>query len=181
MNLPIMTTRPALALAEEHEFERRRLYSLLPHFPAEACATGNVEAEDNLRGIMSHVTFAIFSYSCWLRRVLGRMSPDDEKAQKADFLDQVQRITTASGFTDAAEWASRHYYDTLADLMPGDLDREFKTNWGETMSVETMLEHALVHQMRHRRQLEVMLGRRARGLTRDELADAMMRPNAGSA
>lgn len=48
------------------------------------------------------------------------------------------------------------------------MGREFTTNWGETMAVETMMEHALVHLMRHRRQLEIHLGLRPRGVLRGE-------------
>jgi hypothetical protein len=32
-----------------------------------------------------------------------------------------------------------------------------KTRWGDLMSVENLLEHAVVHPMRHRRQLERLL------------------------
>lgn len=166
MDLPVMNSRPALALAEEHESERRRLYDLLPRFAPDAFEIGNVETEDNLKGILNHVTFAIFSYSAWIRRVLGRLDPAREKEQKAEFLSRVRQITTAPGFVEAADWAARHYCETLAEVTPDELGREFRTNWGETMTVEAMMEHALVHQMRHRRQLEIMLGLRPRGQVR---------------
>lgn len=168
MDLPLMTTRAALALAEEHEAERQRLYTLLPRFAAELFTTGNVETEDNLRGILCHVTFATFSYGSWIRRVLGRLDPAVEKARKAEFLARVRGCATAAAFTEASDWAAGHYYAALADVTADELSREFTTNWGETMAVETMMEHALVHLMRHRRQLEIMLGLRPRGSVRGE-------------
>jgi|GEM_PF-5730319 len=83
MELPLMHTRAALALAEENETARRDLYALLPRFPAATIATGNVETEDNVRGIICHVTFAMYSYSCWMRRVRGLLDPEVEKKDKA--------------------------------------------------------------------------------------------------
>ena len=163
MNLPMMKTRACLALAEETETARRSLYALLTRFPAEALATGDVETEDNVRGIVCHTTFAIFSYSCWIRRVLGRMDPSIEKSEKAAFLARVRAITSATAFEEASRTASAHYYETLADVGGDELDREFPANWGSTMGVETMMEHALVHLIRHRRQLEILLGDRPRG------------------
>lgn len=168
MTLPHMTTRAALALAEENEAERLRLYQLLPRFPDVAFTEGNPETEDNLRGILCHVTFAIFSYSCWMRRVLSRLDPGVEKSMKAAFLERVRGCATATAFTEASEWAATHYYDSLGEIGAEELSREFTTNWGETMAVETMMEHALVHLMRHRRQLEILLGMRPRGALRGE-------------
>jgi uncharacterized damage-inducible protein DinB len=138
MELPVMKTRAALALAEETEAARQELYSYLPRFPEETFRTGDVKTEDNVRGIMVHVTFAIFSYACWLQRVLGRLDLEVEKARKKAFLDRVEAITTAEGFEEASRW-------------------------GSMMNVESMMEHALVHLMRHRRQLQIHLGLRKGG------------------
>lgn len=168
MDLPLMTNRAALALAEEHEAERQRLYALLPRFAPEAFTTGNVETEDNIRGILCHVTFATFSYGCWIRRVNGRLEIDVEKARKAEFLARVRGCDSAAAITSASEWGAEHYYAALAEVTGDEMGREFTTNWGETMAVETMMEHALVHLMRHRRQLEIHLGLRPRGVLRGE-------------
>lgn len=163
MDLPLMKTRACLALAEETETARRAFYALLPRFPDDAFSTGDPETEDNVRGIACHTTFAILSYSCWMRRVLGRMDPAVEKEMKAAFLERVRSLTTAAAFEEASRTASAHYYETLAGMEAADLDREFPANWGATMGVEMMMEHALVHLLRHRRQLEILLGDRPRG------------------
>ena len=168
MELPLMTTRAALALAEEHEAERQRLYALLPRFAPGLFTTGDVTTEDNLRGILCHVTFATYSYGRWIHRVNGRLELDVEKAQKAEFLARVQACDSAAAFAEASAWGAGHYYAALADVTAEEMGREFTTNWGETMAVETMMEHALVHLMRHRRQLEILLGDRPRGVLRGE-------------
>jgi uncharacterized damage-inducible protein DinB len=163
MQIPLMKTRACLALAEETETARGALYRLLPRFPREAFTTGNVETEDNVRGILCHVTFAIFSYACWMRRVLGRLDPAVEKMEKAAFLDRVRSATTAGEFEEASRWASERFYGALSECTAEDLEKQFKTNWGELLGVEMMMEHALVHLLRHRRQLEIHLGDRPRG------------------
>jgi uncharacterized damage-inducible protein DinB len=160
MDLPLMKTRAALALAEETETARRNLYRLLPRFPEDALARGDVEREDNVRGILCHVTSAIYSYSCWMRRVRGRLDAAVEKEDKARFLARVRSLVRAAEFEEASRWASAHYYDTLAEVEKQDMELEFKSNWGETISIELMMEHALVHLLRHRRQLEILLGDR---------------------
>lgn len=162
-----MRSRAVLALAEETEAARKALYTLMPRLPAEVLATGNVETEDNVRGIMCHVTFATFSYSCWMRRVRGLLDPEVEKQQKAEFLSRVRDMKHGSEFEEASRWASTHYYETLAGVANEDLEKEWKSNWGETISIELMMEHALVHLIRHRRQLEIMLGDRPQRPIRD--------------
>ena len=167
MDLPIMRTRAALALAEENETARHDLYALLTRFPVSTLATGNVETEDNVRGILCHVTSSMYSYSCWIRRVRGLLDPAVEQNDKRAFLDRVRSLTSGEEFEEASRWASEHYYETLADVKKDELEQEHKSNWGETLSIELMMEHALVHLLRHRRQLQIFLGDRAQKPTRD--------------
>ncbi|MFN0151202.1 MAG: hypothetical protein ACKVU1_10920 [bacterium] len=167
VTLPPMRTRASVVLAEEHESARLALYALLPRFSREAFTTGNVETEDNVRGILCHVTFATFSYACWISRVLGRLELAVEKEEKAAFLARVQSFTSAGEFDEGSRFAAARYYAALAEIAPDDFDRDFKANWGPMFSIEAMLEHALVHLIRHRRQLEIHLGMRSAPVTRE--------------
>jgi uncharacterized damage-inducible protein DinB len=164
--IPTMSSRACRAIAEESEAERGRLYDLLGRFRPEALATGNVETEDNVRGILCHVTFAILSYACWLARVRGRLEPEVEKREKAAFLEHVRSQSDAAGFAEASRRASERLYAVMAEIAESELDGEHRSNWGITYSIEAMLEHALVHLMRHRRQLEIHLGLRPGGAPR---------------
>jgi len=50
------------------------------------------------------------------------------------------------------------YRRHLAAVTDGEVDQQIhRTRWGELMSVENLLEHAVVHPMRHRLQLERIL------------------------
>jgi len=165
MKLPLMKNRACLALAEEMETARAAFYRLLDRFPPEVLAEGNPETEDNVRGIVCHVNRAAFSYGCWIDRVLGRLDTGTEAERKDGFWTRVLSARTAAELRESGEEGAANLYAAMSGVSEDELGREFRTNWGETMAVETMMEHALVHYMRHRRQLEIHLGDRPRGET----------------
>ena len=148
-------------LAEEHESARLAFCALVPRFPSDAFTTGQVDTVDNFRGIVYHVVTVNFSYACWIARVLGRLDPEVEKREKAAFQARARSFTSAEAFEEGSRIAAARYYAALAEIAADDLDRDFKTNWGPMLSIEAMLEHAFAHIVRHRRQLEVLLGMRA--------------------
>ena len=158
--IPPMRARASVVLAEEHESARLAFCALFPRFPIEAFTTGQVDAVDNVRGIVYHVVTVNFSYACWISRVLGRLDFEVEKQEKAAFQARVRSFTSVEAFEEGSRIAAARYYAALAEVAADDLDRDFKTNWGPMISIEAMLEHAFAHLIRHRRQLEVLLGTR---------------------
>lgn len=163
-----MRARASVVLAEEHESARLALCALLSRFPSEAFATGKADTVDNVRGIISHVTSANFNYACWIARVLGRLDLAVEQQEKDAFRARVRSFTSVAEHEEASRIAATRYYAALAEIAPDDFDRDFKSNWGPMFSIEGMLEHALVHLIRHRRQLEVLLGIRSAPVTRGD-------------
>jgi uncharacterized damage-inducible protein DinB len=158
--IPPMRARASVVLAEEHESARLAFCALFPRFPEEEFSSGRDDTVDNVRGIVYHVVTVNFSYACWIARVLGRLDPEVEKQEKAAFQARVRSFTNAEAFEEGSRVAAARYYAALAEIAPDDLDRDFKSNWGPMLSIEAMLEHAFAHIIRHRRQLEVMLGMR---------------------
>jgi uncharacterized damage-inducible protein DinB len=163
-----MRARASVVLAEEHESARLALVALLSRFPNEAFTTGKVDTVDNVRGIICHVSSANFNYACWISRVLGRLDPAVEQQEKEAFRTRVRSFTSAEEHEEGSGIAAARYYAALAEIAPDDLDRDFKTNWGPMLSIEAMLEHAFAHLIRHRRQLEVLLGMRSAPVTRGD-------------
>ena len=47
-------------------------------------------------------------------------------------------------------------FNTITDdeLEEFDEDKKIKTSWGQVYDIEQMMEHAIVHVLRHRRQIE---------------------------
>ena len=57
-------------------------------------------------------------------------------------------------FVRASAESSAYTQAALAVVRDADLQRPIVTRWGKRYTVESMLEHSLVHFLRHRRQLE---------------------------
>ena len=72
----------------------------------------------------------------------GSQDPQDVAPRAAEFADDVLAA----------------YRRHLAEIANEELEQQVhRTRWGELMSVENLLEHAVVHPMRHRIQLERIL------------------------
>jgi uncharacterized damage-inducible protein DinB len=72
-----------------------------------------------------------------------------------DSKDTSEIVGRAEQFADNVLAAYRRH---LAEVSTEELEpQSHKTRWGELMSVENLLEHAVVHPMRHRIQLERIL------------------------
>jgi hypothetical protein len=78
------------------------------------------------------------------------LDPEVEKQDKAAFLERVRSLVRASEFEEASRWASAHYYETLAGVQKQEMELEFKSNWGETLSIELMMEHVTGERVRPR-------------------------------
>jgi hypothetical protein len=50
----------------------------------------------------------------------------------------------------------------LQDVEPKRFEEQYTTRWGDTLSIDAMLEHAVMHPVRHRFQLEELLEAAAR-------------------
>jgi hypothetical protein len=70
----------------------------------------------------------------------------------------VDRVKGQADVRPALDAAIAFTAESVAPLrkLPGDevLKLEFKVSWGSTYNPEILLEHAICHLLRHRRQLE---------------------------
>ena len=144
------------ACVELHEIELNRFYDAWQAFRASGTALPvtqdpNYASADHLGG---HVLRAARNYLTWIgecaNRPVGDVDLDNDTVSVAGkgraFLAEV-----------LAAWR-RH----LAVLDDGELSTEgYRSRWGEPYTIEQMLEHAVVHPMRHRRQLERLMTERA--------------------
>ncbi len=97
--------------------------------------------------IMSHVVRAGYGYADYLREQLGMAStrPQPRVLSRQESLEQLEAFLQYSIETLNGKWEMS--------------DKEISgivihTRWGATYDGEGMLEHAIVHILRHRRQLE---------------------------
>lgn len=151
-----MSRNAVRALFDEWDRAREDLVRLLPRIRPAELEGGDPADSTRARGILIHILRADMNYANWICEVLGRPRP--ERAIDTKLIDG--RAEFEAGFA-----AVRDYFETaLEQLTDADLDApegatsplHFKARWGEDYGVEQMLEHAVCHHLRHRRQLERM-------------------------
>ncbi|MGE5358429.1 MAG: DinB family protein [Bacteroidales bacterium] len=140
------------ACVELHEIELRRFYDtweafLTSRVPLPKTDDPSYASAETLGG---HVLRAARNYLTWIgdcvQRPVADVDRDDDRVSVArkgrQFLEDV-----------LAAWRRNLQALEDAELAP----QTFKSRWGDDYSIEQMLEHAVVHPMRHRIQLERLM------------------------
>jgi hypothetical protein len=101
-----------------------------------------------------HPAAAGYSYLAWIRRALNL--PDTGPAHTPA---EVMAMTSPEEVMETLAALRRDLEATVAPIPEGRMeDRAYLTNWGSVSTVDTMLEHAIMHWHRHRLQIEGFLG-----------------------
>jgi len=146
-------SRAVRSLVELHEREMRSFLELWKRFVAANLpipeAHGD-ESYENRERLLGHVLMAARGYLTRIGEWVGRPVSDVDASK-----DPYEIAGRAAAFADEVlEAYPRHLAAiTIEELEP----QTHKTRWGDVMSVENLLEHAVVHPMRHRIQLERIL------------------------
>jgi hypothetical protein len=140
-------------LVELHEREMRSFLEVWKRFVAADLpmpdAHGDEDYVDRDR-LAGHVLRAARGYLTRIGEWVGRPVTDVDDSQ-----DPYAIVARAPEFADEVLSAYRRH---LAEITKEELEPQaHKTRWGDLMSVENLLEHAVVHPMRHRIQLERLL------------------------
>jgi len=146
-------SRAVASLVELHSVELRSFLETWKRFRASGKpmpeARGDADYESPER-LVSHVQAAARSYMLWIWEMLEQP------------IEGLPRIRDAAVIMPELE---KFQADTLAGwekygalLADGQLaPKQYVSRWGEPHTIEQMLEHAVVHPMRHRRQLQRIL------------------------
>jgi hypothetical protein len=140
------------SLVELHEIELQRFYDTWQEFRKSGVSLPETTdpsyvSADHLGG---HVFRSARNYLTWIGECTGRpvtdVDPDTDAARIA---------AKGRAFVDDVLAAWRRHLPSLVDaeLAPA----VYKSRWNEDYSIEQMLEHAVVHPMRHRIQLERLM------------------------
>jgi hypothetical protein len=137
---------------ELHEIELNRFFETWQAFrvsdtPLPASDDPSYQSIDHLGG---HVFRAARGYLTWIGECVERPVGDLD----AD-ADPLSIAAKGREFVDPVLVAWRRHLALLddAELSP----QVYKSRWGEDYNIEQMLEHAVVHPMRHRIQLERLM------------------------
>jgi uncharacterized damage-inducible protein DinB len=143
--------RGARALVLLHE---KSLRELLPVWRSAKAAQVQLPATNDpdyvsLEAVLSHALRSARGYMTWLCEKLDLPDPGIDQAPDAS---RVER--------DAERYIEHlltRWRLPLAEVEEPRFGAVHKTRWGEDMSCEGMLEHAVMHPVRHRFQLEELL------------------------
>ncbi|MFO7545455.1 MAG: NAD(P)-binding domain-containing protein, partial [Trueperaceae bacterium] len=144
-------SRAARALVIMHEQEMRRF---LPVWREADDAGIDLPPTDNRHyasraHLLLHVFNAARGYMRWMTEKLGLPEPD---------IDEVPEVEDVAGRGDTyMEHLLDGWRTPLETVSDEQLDQVFNAYWGEPYSIDSMLEHAVMHPVRHRFQLEELL------------------------
>jgi uncharacterized damage-inducible protein DinB len=145
------------ALMDEYEravWELRRLLERMAEEDAVRVVDPATEDEDcrSVQTIVSHVVNAGYGYADLLRKEFSTPSTRPPKAllSPREYLEQLEAVLAYNAETLEGRWQMT--YEEISGTA-------IKAGWGPTYDVEQLLEHAIVHVLRHRRQIEKSMGR----------------------
>jgi uncharacterized damage-inducible protein DinB len=108
--------------------------------------------DDNCRSvqtILSHVVHAGYGYATSIHNLKGHNMARPGKTFHSTVSTYIDDLNNVFAFT---EKIFREFNDN--ELEPLDNPFRIQSTWGQLYDVEQMMEHAIVHILRHRRQLE---------------------------
>lgn len=150
--------RGVRALVALHERELRAFLPVWRRFASAGLPLPETDDIDYLskEHLLLHVLRAGGRYLTW---VCDRLGLPDPGVPEAPAVEQV--ADQAEGFL---ERVLELWRTALREAPPERMeDRAHTSNWGTPMTVESMLEHAVAHPMRHTFQLEELMARATRG------------------
>lgn len=103
----------------------------------------------SIQTILTHVTASMFSYAVYIENSLGLETLRPERIQFDEVALYISRLRKALKYNE--DFFTKNPNITMEEL---DQSKKINTRWGQQYDVEQMLEHAIVHVLRHRRQIK---------------------------
>jgi uncharacterized damage-inducible protein DinB len=146
-------SRAVRSLVELHERELRSFLQVWKRFEVANLPMPEAHGDESYASrerLVGHVLMAARGYLSRIGEWVGRPVTDVDGSQ-----DPIEIASRVPAFADdVLAGYQRHLAKVSAQELEPQLHR---TRWGDLMSVENLLEHAVVHPMRHRIQLERIL------------------------
>jgi uncharacterized damage-inducible protein DinB len=103
----------------------------------------------SLQNILTHVVYAGFGYATFVQNLKGDNLTRPATVYHTSVSNYTQDLCNVFTYT---EKVLSHF--TNEDIEQHDDALKIKTGWGQSYDTEQMMEHAIVHIFRHRRQIE---------------------------
>ncbi|PKB18782.1 damage-inducible protein DinB [Flavobacterium sp. 5] len=103
----------------------------------------------SVQTVLAHVVNSVFAYALDIRQFLG---------EKVDYPDDLLRLTI-NDFNKDLNNCFTFTIETFKNIQDNQLEefdnaKKIITPWGQVYDIEQITEHAIVHILRHRRQIE---------------------------
>lgn len=99
--------------------------------------------------ILAHVVRSGYAYALYIQKLLGEQNGIPDLVYRKTISEYQNDLTAFFIFT---ENVLRNFIDN--QLEECDNEKKITTSWGQVYDMEQMMEHAIVHILRHRRQIE---------------------------
>lgn len=108
----------------------------------------------SVQSILSHVVHAGYGYAIKIESLKSLQYTRPKKAIYDSIIPYVEDIDSMLHYT--ARVLDKFKDEDLEEYIN---EKKIQTEWGQCYDIEQMMEHAIVHILRHRRQLEELLSR----------------------
>ncbi len=142
------------ALLDEYEKVILELQHILTDMPDQELVkiVDSITTDPNCKSIqtiLTHVVGSGYAYAIYIRNLNGDISDFPEKIFHSNISDYQKELNAVFNFTVTT-------FDKITDhqLEESDNSKKIKTSWGQVFDIEQITEHAIVHILRHRRQIE---------------------------
>jgi uncharacterized damage-inducible protein DinB len=142
------------ALLDEYERAIADLKNVIENIPDDALTIiiDKDTSDENCHSfqtILAHVVHSGFGYATSIHNLKGYDMQRPAKTRRATVKEYIDDLDNVFSFTE-------NVLMELTDEELEQLDNALKimTNWGQVYDPEQLMEHAIVHILRHRRQIE---------------------------
>ena len=155
------------AMMDEYERAVRELNQFVGPLKQEAFlhvrdADSTDENSRTIQSVVKHVIQAGYAYIHYLRKALGMSfdTPDYKIETPLDAVRELEILASRTAETFEGMWLMS--FEDMAAL-------QFQVRWGPIYNLEQLLEHAIVHLLRHRRQVGRFLSEARFGSSMDRV------------
>lgn len=155
----ISRTGPFGALMDEYERAAADLFRILSHLTQEEYTRiRDTETEDpdcvSIQSVMNHLVSSGYSYSIYIRTHFGEAAIERKKDQGVD-TPAIAAEKLRAMLAYAEETLQTRLNMTFDDIK----ENVLQVAWGQHYDAEQLMEHAVMHIHRHRRQIEKFLAK----------------------
>lgn len=135
------------ALLDEYERALLDLSKTISYF-SDTALTATIN-DVSVQSILSHVVRSGYAYALYIQKLLGEQNSIPNLIYRKTVSEYQNDLTAFLIFT---ENVLKIFSDN--QLEECNNEKKITTSWGQVYDIEQMMEHAIVHILRHRRQIE---------------------------